>query len=54
MKTLNYLAALPLSLLLGLMPFAVIALNDMAAPRAEVATIVAATTAGHAPGMEGR
>ncbi|GEM_PF-3588174 len=53
MKTVNYLAALPLSLFLGLMPFAVIALNDMAAPRAEVA-VMAATTAGHAQGMEGR
>ena len=50
MKTLNNLAALSLSLVLGLMPFAVIALNDIAAPRAEAA----AMPAGHAPGMEGR
>jgi|HubBroStandDraft_5_1064220.scaffolds.fasta_scaffold1078354_2 hypothetical protein len=29
MKTLNYFAALSLSLILGLMPFAVIAVNDL-------------------------
>jgi hypothetical protein len=53
MKTLNNLAAMSLSLILGLMPFAVIALNDVAATRAEVVN-VAALPAGHALGMEGR
>jgi hypothetical protein len=52
MKTLNNLAAMSLSLVLGLMPFAVIALNDVAV-RAEVVN-VAALPAGHALGMEGR
>jgi hypothetical protein len=53
MKTLNNLAALSLSLILGLMPFGVIALNDIAATRAEVVN-VAVLPAGHALGMEGR
>jgi len=53
MKTLNNLAALSLSLVLGLMPFAVIALNDVAATRAEIVN-VAALPADHALGMEGR
>jgi hypothetical protein len=44
MKALNYLAALSLSLILGLMPFAVIAVDDVAA----------ATNSTHALGMEGR
>jgi hypothetical protein len=53
MKTLNNLAALSLSLILGLMPFAVIALNDSAVAKAEVIN-VDAINPGHALGMEGR
>ena len=44
MKALNYLAALSLSLILGLMPFAVIAVDEAAA----------APNSTHALGMEGR
>jgi hypothetical protein len=33
MKILNYLAALSLSFILGLMPFAVIAMNDFVATK---------------------
>jgi uncharacterized protein YbjT (DUF2867 family) len=53
MKALNYLAALSLSLILGVMPFAVIAVDDLAAAKAEVVT-ADAVDAGHALGMEGR
>ena len=53
MKTLNNLAALSLSLILGLMPFAFIALNDSAAARAEIAALDTVNS-GHALGMEGR
>jgi hypothetical protein len=53
MKALNYLAALSLSLILGVMPFAVIAVDDLAAAKAEVVT-TDAVDAGHALGMEGR
>ena len=53
MKTLNHLAALSLSFILGLMPFAVIALNDSAAARAEAVTLDAVYP-GHALMVEGR
>jgi hypothetical protein len=53
MKALNYLAALSLSLVLGLMPFAVIALDDLAAAKA-VASNLDAKSPVHALGMEGR
>jgi hypothetical protein len=53
MKTLNGLAALSLSLILGLAPFALIAANDLVVAKAEVSTAVAAT-AEHALGSEGR
>jgi hypothetical protein len=52
MKTLNKLAALSLSLILGLVPFAVIAVNDVVT-KAEVVNSDAANT-GHALGLEGR
>ncbi|MDP9008746.1 MAG: hypothetical protein M3N91_08570 [Pseudomonadota bacterium] len=51
MKTLNNLATLSLSLILGLMPFAVIVLNDSAVAKTEVVT-VDALNPGHALGME--
>ena len=53
MKTLTGLAALSLSLILGLAPFALIAVNDLAAGKAGVSTAVAAHWE-HAPGFEGR
>jgi hypothetical protein len=53
MKTLNNLAALSLSLILGLMPFAVMALNDSAAAKVAVVTLDTVNP-GHALGMEGR
>jgi hypothetical protein len=40
MKALHYLAALSLSLILGVAPFAVIAVNDAAAAKADVSTTV--------------
>jgi hypothetical protein len=52
MKALTNLAALSLSLILGLMPFAVIAVNDSVA-KAEVVNMDAPHS-GHALGMEGR
>jgi hypothetical protein len=53
MKTLNNLAALSLSLILGLMPFAVIAVDDLAVAKADMSHVEAANP-GHASGMEGR
>jgi hypothetical protein len=53
MKALNYLAALSLSLILGLAPFAVIAVDDFVVAKAEVSTAVA-SDADHALGTEGR
>jgi hypothetical protein len=53
MKTLNSLAALSLSLILGLAPFALIAANDMAVATPKFSTVVAANSE-HALGMEGR
>jgi hypothetical protein len=53
MKTLNGFAALSLSLILGLAPFALIAVNDLVVAKAEVSTTVAAHGE-HALGMEGR
>jgi hypothetical protein len=53
MKTIHSLAALSLSLILGLAPFALIATNDFVAAKAEVSTAVAANPL-HALGMEGR
>jgi hypothetical protein len=38
MKALNYLAALSLSLVLGVAPFAVIAVNDFVVAKADVST----------------
>jgi hypothetical protein len=53
MKTLNGFAALSLSLILGLVPFALIVVDDLAVVKAEVSTTVAAH-AEHALGVEGR
>ena len=53
MKALNYLAALSLSAILGLIPFAVIAVDDVAVAKAQV-TNVDGTNPVHALGMEGR
>jgi hypothetical protein len=53
MKTLNSFAALSLSLILGLAPFALIAANDLVVAKAEFSTTAAANSA-HALGMEGR
>jgi hypothetical protein len=53
MKALNSFAALSLSLILGLVPFALVAVDDMAVAKAEVSTTVAANP-GHALGVEGR
>jgi hypothetical protein len=53
MKTLNGLAALSLSLILGLVPFALIAVDDFVVAKTEVSTSVAASPE-HALGMEGR
>jgi hypothetical protein len=53
MKTLNNLAALSLSFILGLMPFALIALNDSAVAKAEMVTVDAVNPV-HALMVEGR
>ncbi|HEY2780705.1 MAG TPA: hypothetical protein VGI90_08015 [Steroidobacteraceae bacterium] len=53
MKALNNFAALSLSLILGLVPFALIAVDDVVAAKAEVSTTVAANPE-HALGVEGR
>jgi hypothetical protein len=53
MKALNYFAALSLSLVLGLMPFAVIAVNDLAAAKPVVSNLYTPNPV-HALGMEGR
>jgi hypothetical protein len=53
MKALNSLAALSLSLILGLAPFAVIAVDDFVVAKAEVSTTVASNPE-HALGTEGR
>ena len=53
MKTLNSFAALSLSLILGLVPFALIALDDVVVAKAEVSTTVTANPE-HALGVEGR
>jgi hypothetical protein len=53
MKTLTGLAALSLSLILGLVPFALIAADDFVVAKAEISTTVAANSE-HALGMEGR
>ena len=53
MKTIHGFAALSLSLILGLVPFALIAVDDFVVAKAEVSTTVAAN-AEHALGMEGR
>jgi hypothetical protein len=53
MKALNGFAALSLSLILGLVPFALIAVDDIVVAKAEVSTTAAAHSA-HALGMEGR
>jgi hypothetical protein len=53
MKALNNLAALSLSFVLGLAPFAVIAVNDFAVAKAEVVNMDV-LNAGHALGSEGR
>jgi hypothetical protein len=53
MKALNYLAALSLSFILGVMPFAVITLDEAAAAKAQVVSADAANSV-HALGMEGR
>jgi hypothetical protein len=50
------LAALPLSFILGLMPFALIAVDDVAAAKADVQVQghTSAVQADHASGLEGR
>jgi hypothetical protein len=53
MKTIHGFAALSLSLILGLVPFALIAVDDFVVAKAEVAAPVAAGPE-HALGMEGR
>jgi hypothetical protein len=53
MKALNGLAALSLSFVLGLAPFALIAVDDAVAAKADVSTTVA-SAAEHALGLEGR
>jgi hypothetical protein len=53
-KTLNNFAALSLSLILGLAPFALIAADDLVVAKAEISTTVAAANPVHALGMEGR
>jgi hypothetical protein len=53
MKALNNLAALSLSLILGLAPFAVIAVNDFVVAKADGVNMDA-LNAGHALGSEGR
>jgi hypothetical protein len=53
MKTIN-LAALPLSFILGLMPFALIAVDDVAAAKAEVQVQASSAQGDHASELEGR
>jgi hypothetical protein len=53
MKTLTGLAALSLSLILGLVPFALIAADDFVVAKAEISTTLAANS-DHALGMERR
>ncbi|HEX3914063.1 MAG TPA: hypothetical protein VHW71_11180 [Steroidobacteraceae bacterium] len=53
MKTLNKLAALSLSLILGLAPFALIAANDLVVAKAGISA-TAAVNPEHALGIEGR
>jgi hypothetical protein len=53
MKVLVNLAAVSLSMVLGLMPFALIAVNDVAVAKADMVATVAVNS-GHAPGVEGR
>ena len=53
MKIIHGFAALSLSLILGLVPFALIAVDDFVVAKAEVSTTVAAGPE-HALGMEGR
>jgi len=53
MKTLNGFAALTLSLILGLVPFALIAMDDFVVAKAEVSA-TAPANAEHALGIEGR
>jgi hypothetical protein len=53
MKALNGFVALSLSLILGLAPFALIAVDDFVVAKAEVST-TAASHSEHALGMEGR
>jgi hypothetical protein len=53
MKTFNNIAALSLSLVLGLAPFALIAANDLVVARTAIAAPAAANPE-HALGMEGR
>jgi hypothetical protein len=53
MKTIHGFAALSLSLILGLVPFALIAVNDLVVAKAEVSTTVTANPE-HALGVEGR
>ena len=53
MKTLNSFAALSLSLILGLAPFALIAVDDLVVATPKISTTFAANSE-HALGMEGR
>ena len=53
MKVLVNLAAVSLSIVLGLIPFAVIAVNDVAAAKADIIAM-APVNPGHALGVEGR
>ncbi len=53
MKALNGFAALSLSLILGMVPFALIAVDDFVVAKAEVST-TAGSHSEHALGMEGR
>jgi hypothetical protein len=53
MKTLNGLAALSLSLILGLVPFALIAVDDFVVAKPNTSTMVASNSE-HALGIEGR
>jgi hypothetical protein len=53
MKTLSSLAALSLSFVLALTPFALIALDDAAA-KGDVSTVAATSASSHASGVEGR
>ena len=53
MKVLVNLAAVSLSIVLGLIPFALIAVNDVAAARADIIAMEPMNS-GHALGAEGR